>query len=235
VTLFYVVQHGEKELHAGDPGLTALGRQQARRTALWLREMGVRAVFSSPMRRARETADFIGSAVGVPVREDVRLRERMNWDGAQPFEEFLADWAASVRDRSFVPRSGDSSWQAGERFRAFLRDVAGEPGPVAICVHGGVTVDLLRTLLGDQALPPRLLDEGIPACAITTLEDQVVRDVASVGHLGKQHGILSALIMRLVVCRFRSGFPRQRGHSELDSGRRTLPRAVRWSPAPSEK
>jgi broad specificity phosphatase PhoE len=136
------------------------------------------------MRRTRETADFIGSAVGVPVREDVRLRERMNWDGAQPFEEFLADWAASVRDRSFVPWTGDSSGQAGERFRAFLRDVAKEPGPVAVCVHGGVTVDLLRTLLGDQALPPRLLDEGIPACAITTLEDQVVRDVASVGHLG---------------------------------------------------
>ena len=169
--------------------MTALGRQQARRTALWLRRMGVRAVFSSPMRRARETADFIGSAAGVLVR-DVRLRERMNWDGAQPFEEFLADWAASVRDRSFVPQAGDSSWQAGERFRAFLRDVAGEPGPVAVCVHGGVTVDLLRTLLGDQALPPRLLDEGIPSCAITTLEGQVVRDVASVGHLDWEHGIL---------------------------------------------
>jgi broad specificity phosphatase PhoE len=53
------------------------------------------------MRRARETAGFIASAIGVPVREDGRLQERMNWDGAQPFEEFLADWAASVRDRSF--------------------------------------------------------------------------------------------------------------------------------------
>jgi broad specificity phosphatase PhoE len=183
VTLFYVVQHGEKESRPGDPGLTDLGCRQASGTASWLHQVGVSAVFSSPMRRARETAGFIASAVGVPVREDGRLRERMNWDGPEPFEEFLAEWAASVRDRSFVPRTGDSSWRAGERFLAFLREVAGNPGPVVVCTHGGVTVDLLRTLIGDQALPPRLLAEGIPACAITTLDDEVVMDIASVSHL----------------------------------------------------
>src|ERR1700750_3232189 len=85
VTLFYVVQHGEKESRPGDPGLTDLGCRQASGTASWLHQVGVSAVFSSPMRRARETAGFIASAIGVPVREDSRLRERMNWDGAQPF------------------------------------------------------------------------------------------------------------------------------------------------------
>jgi hypothetical protein len=132
VTLFYVVQHGEKESRPGDPGLTDLGCRQASGTASRLHQVGVSAVFSSPMRRARETAGFIASAIGVPVREDSRLRERMNGDGAQTFEEFLADWAASVRDRSFVPRTGDSSWQAGERFLAFLREVAGNPGPIVV-------------------------------------------------------------------------------------------------------
>jgi broad specificity phosphatase PhoE len=121
VTVFYVVQHGEKERLPGDPGLTELGRGQAERTALWLSRAGVTAVFSSPLRRARETADAIASVVGAPVREDGRLRERMNWDGSQPFENLLADWAACDRDRHFVPRSGDSSWQAGERFCSFLR------------------------------------------------------------------------------------------------------------------
>jgi broad specificity phosphatase PhoE len=188
VTVFYVVQHGEKERWPGDPGLTDLGRQQAERTALWLHRAGVSAVFSSPMRRAVETAGLIASAAGVPVQEDMRLRERMNWDGAQSFEEFLADWAASVRDRSFVPRTGDSSLQAGERFLGFVRDLAGGPRTIAVCAHGGVTVDLLRTLAGDQALPGRLLDEGIPPCAITTLDDEVIMDIASVSHLDLQHG-----------------------------------------------
>jgi broad specificity phosphatase PhoE len=183
VTVFYVVQHGAKQPQPGDPGLTELGRRQAMRTAQWLRRAGLRGVFSSPLRRARETADIIAAAAGVPVAEDIRLRERMNWDGTEPFEEFLRQWAESVRDRSFVPRTGDSSAQAGERFRAFLRDLAGTPGPIAVCTHGGVTVDLVRTMTGDQALAPQLLHDGIPPCAITTLEDQAIVSIASVSHL----------------------------------------------------
>jgi broad specificity phosphatase PhoE len=184
MTMFYVVQHGEKERLPGDPGLTGLGHGQAERTALWLSRVGITAVFSSPLRRARETASAIALAVGAPVREDGRLLERMNWDGDQPFQDFLADWAACDRDRHFVPRSGDSSWQAGQRFRSFLEDAAAEPGMIAVCTHGGVTVDLLRTLVGDRALPPRLLADGIPPCAITTLEGLTVLGIASVGHLG---------------------------------------------------
>src|SRR4029453_1806778 len=51
-----VVQHGEKERRPGDPGLTSRGRDQARRTATWLRTTAgpVGAVWSSPLRRAGE-------------------------------------------------------------------------------------------------------------------------------------------------------------------------------------
>jgi hypothetical protein len=55
---------------------------------------------------------------------------------------------------------------------------------IVVCSHGGVTVDLLRTLAGDRMLAPRLLAEGIPPCAITTLEGLRVLDIASVSHLG---------------------------------------------------
>jgi broad specificity phosphatase PhoE len=64
---------------------------------------GVRALVSSPLRRSRETAQIIASRTGLPVEEDARLRERMNWDGSQRIEEFLADWAASVKDRDSSP------------------------------------------------------------------------------------------------------------------------------------
>jgi hypothetical protein len=37
--------------------------------------------------------------------------------------------------------------------------------------HGGVTVDLLRNLLGDDGLPLRLVEDHIPPCAITTFDD----------------------------------------------------------------
>lgn len=183
VTTFYLVQHAEKERQLGDPGLTTLGREQASRTAEWLRHVGLRAVFGSPLRRARETAQFIASASGIRVQEDVRLRERMNWDDDQPIEDFLADWSASVRDRDFVPRSGDSSRQVGERFHDCLADLSALPGPIAVVSHGGATVDLLRTLVGDDALTTSLLYEGVPSCAITTLNGMTVVDIASLEHL----------------------------------------------------
>lgn len=49
--------------------------------------------------------------------------------------------------------------------------------------HGGVTVDLLRNLLSDDGLPARLIDDGIPPCAITTLDDLHVTSIAATGHL----------------------------------------------------
>jgi hypothetical protein len=46
-----------------------------------------------------------------------------------------------------------------------------------------VTVDLLRTLLGDDALPAGLIEEGVPPGAITTLDALTVLRIADTGHL----------------------------------------------------
>jgi broad specificity phosphatase PhoE len=63
VTLVYLVQHGEKEPLPGDPGLTRRGQEQARLAGRRLRGLGISALYSSPMRRARETAEGIADAV----------------------------------------------------------------------------------------------------------------------------------------------------------------------------
>jgi broad specificity phosphatase PhoE len=184
VTVIYVVQHGEKERVPGDPGLTELGQDQAAATASWLSGTGLQALFSSPLRRARETAAAIAVATGLPVQFDDRLRERLNWDGTQAFDAFLAAWDRSTRDRDYGLGNGESSRSAGERMRALVAGLREGPGPVAVVSHGGATTDLLRTLTGDAALPPGLLHEGVPACAITTLDDMRVVAIASTGHLG---------------------------------------------------
>jgi len=183
VTTIYLVQHGDKERSPGDPGLTELGRRQAAVTARWLRETEPKALYSSPLRRARETAESVGAATGLVVRVDSRLRERLNWDGTQAFDAFLAEWDRSTEDRDLVLDNGESSRSAGERLRLFLVDLVGDGGPVAVVSHGGVTVDLLRNLLGDDGLPARLIDDGIPPCAITTLDDLHVTSIAATGHL----------------------------------------------------
>ena len=183
VTTIYLVQHGDKERLPGDPGLTELGRRQAEVTARWLRGTGLQGVYSSPLRRARETAEPVGQAAGLAVQVDSRLRERLNWDGTQALDAFRAEWDRSTKDRDLVLGNGESSRSAGERLRLFLAGLAGGRGRVAVVSHGGVTVDLLRNLLGDDGLPARLMTDGVPPCAITTLDDLHVVSIAATGHL----------------------------------------------------
>lgn len=114
----YLVQHGEKEPLPGDPGLTRRGLEQARLAGRRLRGLGISALYSSPMRRARETAEGIASVTGLTVRCDARLRERLNWDGGLPFDAFMDLWARTMRDRDWEPADGESSRQAGMRLRA---------------------------------------------------------------------------------------------------------------------
>ena len=129
MTLAYLIQHGEKEPLPGDPGLTGTGRRQATRTGRWLLRAGVRGLCTSPMRRARETADCIASVTGLAVQADARLRERMNWDGSLPLDAFLAAWAHTMQDRDWVPADGESSRQAGARLQEFLAGLPAAPGP----------------------------------------------------------------------------------------------------------
>jgi broad specificity phosphatase PhoE len=194
-SVFYLIEHGEKESGSGDPPLTDRGRWQAQETALALRDTGISHLFCSPRRRTRETAAFLATALDLPLQNDARLRERMEW-GDHPSPEtladFLAEWERATRDRDFTPRSGDSSRLAGARLHAFLDDVAVRyPGAsVAVVTHGGVTVDLLRNLFGDPLilhLAPDLLQSGPQGCAITHLSKDrrgySLHALASIAHL----------------------------------------------------
>jgi hypothetical protein len=68
----------------------------------------------------------------------------------------------SAEDRHLVPKGGQSAWQAGARLQAFLAgSLRGLPGPVAAVTNGGIMAGL-RTLLGEDALPPGVLAAGIP-------------------------------------------------------------------------
>jgi broad specificity phosphatase PhoE len=182
-----VVQHGEKSLAAGDPGLTENGVRQAAAVAEWLRRSGidVGAVWASPLTRAQQTAAPIAAAFGLPVQTDARLRERVNWDHecGLTFEEFLAEWKRGCDDRAYEPTNGDSSIAAADRFIAAVIDIgrAAESAAVVVVTHGGITVDATRTLTGaaaaDHALR-ELVDHGVPCGAITRM--QVDGDAVSV-------------------------------------------------------
>lgn len=184
-----LVQHAEKDTGAGDPRLTERGISQAREVAEMLLQHHWDALFCSGALRARQTAEIIGARCGlVPIVDD-RFRERMNWGDApcpQTRAEFLGDWGRATMERSWTPPSGSSSLATGARMRAALDELCERATVRAglIVTHGGATVDLLRTLVADDALEtmlPGCIDGGIPHGGLTRLTYEAGWRVRQVG------------------------------------------------------
>lgn len=80
---FYFLRHGETEANASgvisgalDVDLTALGREQAQSAARILSSEPITAIYSSPLRRARDTAEPIARLMQLPVYIIPELTER---------------------------------------------------------------------------------------------------------------------------------------------------------------
>jgi broad specificity phosphatase PhoE len=83
--LLYLIRHGATDNNEAnpprlqgrrtDPGLSKTGLEQAARTARWLVEQGVDALYSSPLWRARQTAEQIAYySSTLPLGEEQRVR-----------------------------------------------------------------------------------------------------------------------------------------------------------------
>ena len=128
--MLFLVRHGQTAENARgvllgrqDPALSEVGRRQAAALA-GIIPPGAR-VISSPLRRARQTAD----AFGQPVAMDERWIELDygGLDGCRPEE--LADdvWRRWRADATYVPPGARESLSAlGERVRAACKGLAAE-------------------------------------------------------------------------------------------------------------
>jgi broad specificity phosphatase PhoE len=158
----YLVRHGETEWNATgrmltrtDAPLNAVGEAQAAELATALKSIRWDRAISSPLMRARRTADLLLAArPDAPALEtDDRLRER----DAGPFEgwtdeQMLADpVAVHLRtDRADIP-GVETDAEAAERVRSFLDSLGEVVGTTLVVGHGGT----LRVLLAlAMRLPP---------------------------------------------------------------------------------
>jgi len=123
-----LVRHGQTAENARglllgrqDPPLSELGRRQAAAVA---RVISPARVVSSPLRRARETAE----AFGEPVVVDDRWIELDygELDGRRPEEVPDDVWARWRGDASFVPGGGESLAALGNRVRSACQDLSAE-------------------------------------------------------------------------------------------------------------
>jgi broad specificity phosphatase PhoE len=129
-----------------DTPLNDTGRAQAHDLAERVAAQAepIRALWSSDLRRAHETAAIVGAHIGLEPRLDPRLREanRGRWEGytfeeikrSEP-EEFAA-WMRGGADWRFP--GGESLQEQQDRVLAALADIesAAELPALAVC-HGG--------------------------------------------------------------------------------------------------
>ncbi len=80
-------------LGRGDPPLSSLGREQARALAGWVTSKAVVRIQSSPLRRARETAEIVAAQLGLTLEVTPSLAER----DYGPFEGLPRDALLSRR------------------------------------------------------------------------------------------------------------------------------------------
>ncbi len=136
MTELLLVRHGETDWNRdqrwqghADPPLNELGRAQATALAEVLAGEEVEAIYASDLRRAYETAEIVGGALGLPVTSDPALRETDvgSWSGLT-HEELVG-----------LPYDGETKAAHAERvLEAVRRIIQAHPkGRVLVVTHGG--------------------------------------------------------------------------------------------------
>lgn len=153
----FLVRHALKQKAVGDVPITPEGINQALLTARYFGTLPVTAIVSSPLRRAKETAEYIALETNSTVKVDNRLRERANWGDlpGQTFEEFVEMWDRSTREPDYVPPIGDSARQASDRMFSLLLDLVNDypsGSNVVLVTHGGLITDFLVNFFSENVL-----------------------------------------------------------------------------------
>ena len=152
-----LARHGETDWNLerrwqghAESDLTANGRAQAQALGEQLRGRGIHAIYSSALRRARDTAGIVGAELGLPVQVQEALREVDvgEWAGltTDEIEQRYPEGAARRR-------GGGTGWEHGEsidamsaRIAAALVEIAAahEDETVLVVTHGGPIREVRR-------------------------------------------------------------------------------------------
>jgi broad specificity phosphatase PhoE len=144
---------GERYCGRSDPPLSPEGERHAEELARSLEhDIAGAAVWSSPARRARDTAALLGR----PVRPDERLRE-IDFGALEglTFERLAAAYPTLARsilsgETRFDPPGGERYADLEERAGAVWSDLRIAGGDVVVVSHGGTLRALAHRVVGHE-------------------------------------------------------------------------------------
>lgn len=222
MTRIILVRHAEAEGNAkrlfqghSDAAVSEKGHKQLDLLALRCRNMDCTAIYTSPLRRARETAEAIGQFHDVPLYFDDGLMEINGgvWEG-KPWKELPNLYPESARHWNmepwkFAPEGGETMAHLYERvYRAVLGIAARHKGETVFVIsHGCAIRNLLCRLKYND---------------IEKLNDIVWCDNTAVSYIDFDDALVPTLTM-------------ESDASHLDAETSTLGNQVWWRPESREQ
>jgi ribonuclease H / adenosylcobalamin/alpha-ribazole phosphatase len=199
-TTTLLVRHGQTEMSVagrfagrGDIPLTSAGVQQAAAVAERLAGRGVDLVVSSPLSRARDTAQAVADAAGVPLAVDDDLAETDfgAWEGltfGAVMHRWPAELAAWQADAGSAPPGGETFAAVASRVnRALDRLLTDQQGQTIVVVSHVTPIKTLvcRALAAPLAAMFRMHLEVASLCEAAWFPDgpAVLRSLNDTGHL----------------------------------------------------
>jgi len=185
VARLILVRHAEstanrerRALGRGDPVLTALGHRQAKGVADALRAEPFCRVVSSPLQRARRTAQEIAAPRGVPVYTedalielDIGEMEGLTYAHArEAFPEVIAGWSGDAGADVRMP-GGESLADVYARAWPFVESLFRAPAaaPIVVVTHNWVTRAILCGALKHSLHDFRRFEVGLASHSVLAL------------------------------------------------------------------
>lgn len=186
---FYLVRHGENRANITkefsyklvDYSLTAKGVLQAEQAAVYFNDKNIHAIYSSPLKRAKETADVIAQHLQLPVITMEQFREvnvgnlegqptnKENW---AIHDQIIADWFSGKHDSTFP--GGENYTMLLRRMNDGLRKIMidNPDSSIIVVAHGGIITSSIRDICTnvDQAT---FLESENANCSITEMKAQL--------------------------------------------------------------
>ncbi len=115
-----------------------------------LKQRGIAAIYTSPLRRTRETADALAAATGLPITEDPRLREvEIAGVGSGCDARLSGDCDRATAAGRIFPEPKSSHDVRARMHEALGAIVAAHPGTrIAAVSHAGAINAYIASLLG---------------------------------------------------------------------------------------
>ena len=184
----YIVRHGEtdwnkKKLVQGrkDIPLNEYGRHLARETAYGMRQYQIDLAYTSPLQRAKETAEILLEGRNIPLYEDQRIQEISfgSYEGMScvdktkeenlAFQKFFQDTGNYI-----PPADAESVQQLYERTGEFLKSLAEneklKDKNLLISTHGAAMTAMLNRMRGSLSVVHFWKNEVPPNCSVTIAE-----------------------------------------------------------------